>query len=131
MASTIAFQGELVFVYNADATIASAARDFAARLFASEKYSCNLCMVTYGPLTIRSPWKEFLDTLPNEKTFLHRDEFRKQYPAYSGTLLPAVFAARGGNLSPLLDAKDINGVKDWRGLKELLLAELAKNHGAS
>lgn len=121
---------ELIFVYNADSTLAAAAGDFVTRIFAPQNYSCDLCMVTYGPLTMRSPWKEFLDTVPNKKTFLHRDEFKKQYPRFAGEPLPAVFTARGGALQTLITAEEIHGVKDWRDLKALLLSSLL-HHAAA
>jgi len=120
----------LLFVYNADTGLAAAAGDFAARFLAPEKYSCNLCMVTYGPFAMKSPWKEFVETIPNETEFLHRDEFRKAYPAYADEPLPAVFArGRDGRFTSLVPARDINAVSDWQGLKEILLAALEK-HGA-
>lgn len=115
---------ELIFVYNADQSLVAAARDFVTRILAPENYSCNLCMVTYGPLTIRHPWSAFLDTLHHKKTFLHRDEFRKQYLAYAGTPLPAVFAASQSGLKVLLGADEINRVKHWEELKKLLLSKL-------
>lgn len=120
---------ELLFVYNADATLAAAASDFVTRIFAPQDYACNLCMVTYGPLTMRSPWKEFLDTLPNKKTFLHRDEFRKQYPERADEPLPAVFVVENDALKLLLGPEDINSVKDWQGLKTLLVSALERHAG--
>lgn len=115
---------ELVFVYNADATLAAAASDFATRLFAPEKYACNLCMVTYGPLTMKSPWKEFLETFPHKKTFLHRDEFKERYPARTDTPLPVIFAVSGENFDVVLNAEEINRAKNWQELKEALLVKL-------
>lgn len=115
---------ELLFVYNADATLTAAVKDFATRLFTPEKYACNLCMVTYGPFAMRSSWSAFLRTLPHEKTFLHRDEFKKLYPASAGTPLPAIFAVSGGTVEVLMSAGEIDDAQSWQELKDALLLKL-------
>ena len=114
----------LVFVYNADSTLASAAGNFLTRIFAPDNYSCNLCKVTYGPVKMKLPWEKFLDTLLNEKIFLHRDEFKEQYPKYNNMPLPVIFIKLSGNLEVLISAEEINNIKHWEELKTLLVSRL-------
>ena len=114
----------LVFVYNSDATLMAAVADFVTRFVAPDKYSCNLCMVTYGPVFKKQSWREFLDTLPNKKIFLHRDEFLKQYPEYRDIELPVILTDFGGKLETLVSVEEINKVQNTEGLKKLITKKL-------
>ena len=116
----------LVFVYNADATLKAAAEDFITRIVAPDTYACNLCMVTYGAVAMKSPWRTFLDTLPNEKTFLHRDQFHKKYPHHTTIALPVILTNSGTDLEVLVNAEEIESVTDMEGLKKILLEKLAQ-----
>jgi len=114
----------LVFVYNSDGTLKAAAVDFVMRFVAPDKYSCNLCMVTYGPVFEKKSWRAFLDTLPNKNIFLHRDEFLKQYPEYRNIKLPVILTDSGEKLETLVSAEEIQTVKDIEGLKKLITEKL-------
>ena len=65
-------------------------------------------------------WREFLDTLPFEKEFLHRDEFQKRYPKLRGTKLPTIFISQNNTLNPLVSADEINMQKNIDGLKNII-----------
>jgi len=52
---------ELLFVYNADSTAIAQFTDLFIKLFTPKKYSCNLCLVTYGMLRMKRAWKVFID----------------------------------------------------------------------
>ena len=114
----------LVFVYNADSMFKAAVADFVTRFVAPDKYSCNLCMVTYGPVFQKQSWREFLDTLPNKKIFLHRDEFLKQCLEYRDVKLPVILIGSGEKLETLVSAEEINIVEDLEGLKKLITEKL-------
>ena len=118
---------ELTFVYNADSTLKAAAGDFITRIVAPSKYPCNLCMVTYGALSMKSPWQKFLNTLPNEKIFLHRDEFHKKYPQYKDIVLPVILTGPSHDLKVFIDAEEIDGIKNTEELKKLLAERLESN----
>jgi len=120
---------QLVFVYNADSTLRAAAEDFITRIVAPDTYACNLCMITYGSVSMKTPWRAFLDSLPNEKIFLHRDEFHKKYPHYADSVLPAIFLSDSDSgLNILMSADEINGVADMEALKKLLTEKLKSIH---
>ncbi len=118
---------QIIFVYNSDATLKAAAEDFITRIVTPSKYACNLCMVTYGAVAMKSPWRDFLDSLPNEKTFLHRDEFHKKYPHHTDTALPVILTESEDGLNILVNAEEIEGVSDMEGLKKILLEKLENN----
>lgn len=114
----------LLFVYNADSTIFASLSDFMRKLIAPKTSGCSLCMITYGLMNMKDEWKEFINALPQQKTFLHRDEFVKKYPEQSKTSLPAIFIISNGSLNDLVTAQEINKEKDIAGLKELLLSKM-------
>jgi hypothetical protein len=109
---------ELLFVYNADSTPIAKFTDLLIKLFAPKKYSCNLCLVTYGMLHMKRAWKVFIDQLLYDVRFLHRDEFRDRY---SGDFeLPAAFMVENGVLVPFITAREMNEVGSVGELIELV-----------
>ena len=121
---TINKDDALLFVYNADSTFLASLSDFAHKVTAPKTYKCNLCMITYGLFKMKGEWKEFLDTLPQQKTFLHKDEFTTKYPEQAKIPLPAIFVVSNDAISELVSAKEINQEKDFEGLKNLLLSKM-------
>lgn len=111
---------KLIFVYNADSSFFSQISGAIKKVATPSKYECNLCMVTYGAVSMKDEWKKFLNTLSFEKLFFHRDEFHKQYPGLNNVKLPAIFLSQNNVLYPLASASDINIQKDIEGLKMLV-----------
>jgi hypothetical protein len=97
----------LLFVYNADNDIFSQIADFAHKIFSPQTYQCQLCALTFGNLAMKSQWKEFLKTVPFPKTFLHREEFLRQFPEGHKIALPAIFLIDEEQLSLFLTAEEI------------------------
>ena len=117
---------KLLFVYNADAGLFASLTDFAHKIVSPETYSCNLCKITYGNLTMKKEWKDFLDSLEYEKAFLHRDEFLKEYSQFKGAALPCVFVSDEGGMRQIVSADEINALGDVGGLKNLLGQKLER-----
>ena len=117
-------KGKLIFVYNADSSVFSQVSDAVKKIVTPSKYECNLCMVTYGAISMKDEWKEFLDALLFEKEFLHRDEFQKQYPELKSTKLPAIFISQNNTLSVLVSADEINIQKNIDGLKNIINSKI-------
>jgi len=111
---------KLIFVYNADSSVFSQVSDAVKKVVTPSKYECNLCMVTYGAISMKDEWREFLDTLPFEKEFLHRDEFQKRYPELDSIKLPAIFIFQNNILTSLVSADEINIQKNIIGLKNII-----------
>lgn len=105
----------LVFVYNADSGLFNTASDIAHKLFSPDTYARDLCALTHGYFSMRKRWGAFIESLPLDSEFLHRDQFRERYPEIDAAL-PAVFRHRDGKLVELLSARAIG---DCRSLEEL------------
>lgn len=103
---------ELILVYNADSTLFAAASDFVKKLTNPDEYECNLCKVTYGASTMKSPWKAYLDSLPCKVSFYHRDDFRRSFPDETSVSFPSILVrTTDGALHELVPASSINTAK--------------------
>ncbi|MEP3050741.1 MAG: hypothetical protein ABJP48_13340 [Erythrobacter sp.] len=91
----------LLIVYNADGGILNALVHAVHKTVFPATYPCSLCAVTYGTVSMRKIWKKFLDNLPMEKVFHHRDDFAAEYPGHSFPL-PAILIRTGENEPELL-----------------------------
>ncbi len=109
----------LLFVYNADSGLFNTLADIGHKLFSPQTYRCDLCMLTHGVLREREAWRDFIATLPVETRFLHRDEFRHEYPQMHCTL-PAVFVEREDEIQPCLNSRSLRDCQNLDDLKEMI-----------
>ena len=116
----------IIFVYNADSSVFAQVSDAVKKVATPDTYQCNLCRITYGAVSTKDEWKAFLDTLPFEKEFLHRDEFGKKYPELSEVKLPTIFISQNNVPSLLITADDVNMQKNIKDLKGLLMGRIRK-----
>jgi hypothetical protein len=115
---------QLLFVYNADSGLFNNMADAAHKIFSPDTYSCNLCKVTYGWFAERGAWRDFIGQLDLTCRFLHRDEFRTQYPELS-VALPAVLRLTDRLPAVCIDAERLNVCNDIDELIELVRARCA------
>ena len=108
---------QLVFVYNANAGFMNRMFDSLHKLMRPSTYQCSLCMITFNYSGMRDSWKVYLNNLPIEKKFIHRDEFIVQYPDKKNLCLPSVFLQEDNELTQIVTAKDLNQT-DLKGLME-------------
>ncbi|NCN83589.1 MAG: hypothetical protein GW808_14395 [Sphingomonadales bacterium] len=111
----------LVIVYNANAGWAAALMDAAHKLLRPETYECSLCMISYGAVSMRRPWRNYLDSLAMEKQFYHRQDFARAYPVdlfpmVDRLKLPAIFIEADGKLHGLLSSKQLHSLTDVEAL---------------
>lgn len=93
----------LVLVYNGDEGTMNAIMDSAHKLFSPGTYQCSLCAITYGMTSMRAEWKEYLEALPVETQFYHRQDFYENWPENKDEL-PAIFELQtDGSLKIVLD----------------------------
>lgn len=109
----------LIFVYNADTGLFNTLADIGHKIFSPQTYECDLCMLTHGYLSERGEWREFIEQLPVESRFLHRDEFRREFPQVDAPL-PAVFLQRNDRISLCVSARSLHDCKDLDELKNLI-----------
>ena len=117
---------QIIFVYNADAGLFSTLSDFTHKILSPGTYQCNLCKITYGNFAMKKEWREFLETLPQKKVFLHKNEFYKEYPQFQDTYFPTIFAYSREGIRPLISADEINQQENIGGLKKLIEAKINK-----
>ena len=110
----------LVFVYNADEGTMNAIMDSAHKLFSPSTYQCSLCAITYGMTSMRNEWKEYLDALPVETQFYHREDFHEKWPENSEAL-PAIFELQeDGSLKIVLESAELKQPDNVAGLIAIL-----------
>lgn len=114
---------QLIFVYNADAGFANGAFDMMHKIFAPKRYSCQLCLITYGTFGIKKEWESFINQLSLPSVFLHKDEWLVQY--HREDKLPAVFLEKGDDITTLIDAKTMEQ-QNLQTLQEKILSELER-----
>ena len=111
--------GALLFVYNAEEGLFAAIGDAIHKAVSPGTYSCSLCAISYGAVSMRPEWRAHLKSLPYETRFFHRPDFRRVYPGLADMALPAVLLDEGSGPRVLLDAAALNGLHD---VKELIAA---------
>ena len=121
-------QKKLIFVYNADSSIFAQVSDAFKKVVTPNKYECDLCMITYGAVSMKDEWKKFLSTISLEKEFLHKDEFKIKFPELGSTELPAVFIFEDNIPKIFLSARDINEQKNIDELIQLMKNRLQNTH---
>jgi hypothetical protein len=114
---------ELLFVYNADNSLFSQVTDYIHKVVSPATYQCNLCKLTHHNLGMKQEWKHFLQALPYELKFLHRNEFISNYPDHAHIALPAIYLMRR-DLKPVAYAEEINNIHKLSDLKILIQKRL-------
>lgn len=122
-------QQELIFVYNADSGRWSGYLDMAHKIFSPKTYPCKLCDITHNVFSAKPQWTAFVETIPVKTTFLHKDEWEKEYQGLEEKL-PAIFLREGKLIQPFLDANTLNSMKleDLMGYIERKLKPVDKEN---
>ena len=116
----------LLFVYNADSGFFNAIRDGIEKIADPESYKCRLCGLTFGVATMKGNWRRFLNGLPIESKFLHRDEYVKIYG--EDTSLPATFIEEDGELTLIISSAEYNELMTRKGLETLVKTRLREHY---
>ncbi len=114
----------LVFVYNADRGFFNMMADISHKVLSPSTYPCNLCGLTHGAFSMRKEWRDFLAKIKPPLTFLHRDEFRKEFKLEDD--LPAIYIKdlRTDNLRPFIDATTLKTLTGLEDLKHMISDKL-------
>jgi hypothetical protein len=114
----------LVFVYNADRGFFNMMADISHKVLYPNTYPCNLCALTHGSFSMRQVWRDFLAKIKPPLTFLHRDEFRKEFKLEDD--LPAIYIKdlRTDNLRPFIDAPTLKTLTGLEDLKHMISDKL-------
>ena len=110
---------KIVFVYNAESGLFNGLADAAHKAFSPETYECNLCALTYGSLTMKKDWKDFVAQAPVEIVFMHRNEFYEAYDR-DDKAFPAGYLVSDEGVHVLITTDEINNQKSLETLKQLV-----------
>ena len=114
----------LVFVYNADRGFFILMADISHKMLSPTTYPCNLCALTHGTFSIRKEWRDFLAKIKPPLTFLHKDEFRKEFKLEDD--LPAIYIQdlRTEELRPFIAAATLKTLTGLEDLKQMISEKL-------
>ena len=114
----------LVFVYNADRGFFNLMADISHKMLFPATYPCNLCALTHGSFSMRKEWRDFLAKIKPPLTFLHKDEFRKEFKLEDD--LPAIYIKdlRTEELRPFIDAPTLKTLTGLEDLKHMISDKL-------
>ena len=104
----------LVFVYNAQSGLLSALKDGLHKALSPETYPCSLCALTYGPVSMKRRWANFVAALPVPVSFRYRDTATQWLPPDAP--LPALLHVSGDSATQLLSAEAIDACGDLEAL---------------
>ena len=123
---------KLLIVYNADSGLINALMHAVHKQLFPETYPCSLCAITYGAVSMHGEWKRFLESLPMDVVFHHKDDFTEAYPEI-GTdgarevALPAILTSRQGEEPQvLIPAEELDAMKDTVELMARVEEQLAE-----
>lgn len=112
------YKKELILIYNADSDFFSRISDFAHKTLSPKTYSCSLCKLTYGSLTMHHKWSEFLKGMPMEISFEYKDTWKgKEEKEY-----PLILMREGINKKVMALPEEINKINTLDELMDLIRA---------
>jgi len=110
----------LLFIYNANSGKLNMLLDIGHKLLRPKTYECNLCKITYGTFFEREAWKRFKETTAIEFTFMHKDEFEREF---EGSYSYPIVLKLNGALEVFIDTVKLNNVDNLDDLIDLLKRE--------
>ncbi len=116
---------QLILVYNADSGLLNALIHAVHKAVRPETYECSLCAITYGAVSMRGDWRRFLESLPMEKVFHHRDDFAVAFPGHAFDLAAILLREQGREPEVLVSADDLDRVTCLEELIDLTIDRLA------
>lgn len=119
----------LILVYNEGSGLFDAIGGWTHKLLSPATYHCALCKSTFGLTGMLVPWKNYIELLPFPVTFLHRDAFRKQFPAMGTLPLPVILTEKSGRIEILLSADDLRDPDGLAALIGLMQERLTQTGG--
>lgn len=115
----------LLFGYNADSGFLNAIKDGIEKITDPKGYGCRLCGLTYRVATMKNSWRRFLNDLPIESKFLHRDEHRRIHG--DDTPLPATFIEEDEELILIISSVEYGELTTLKGLETLIKIRLREH----
>ena len=102
-------ESELIFIYNAKSGIVNEFLDFAHKIVSPSTYNCNLCALSYGNLTMKKKWSDYISSLPVRSTFTYKDKVSEY--GYNNIELPSIIFRNGSRSKVIISSEEINKLK--------------------
>lgn len=119
----------LLIVYNADSGMLNAVLHSIHKTVRPQTYPCSLCALTYGMVSMHGKWKGFLDSIPFDVTFHHKDDYAEAYPG-AQPALPAILTREDGKAPEILVRdKELDALDTLDKLIALVKARLVERLG--
>lgn len=117
----------ILIVYNADGGLLAMLSDAVHKVVSPETYPCSLCAITYGPVSMRKRWRQFLQSRAETVSFHHKDDWARDYPQ-SQAPLPAIFVSdNGGAPRQLVSAAELDACTGLEPLIDLVKERLSRS----
>ncbi|MDX1581553.1 MAG: hypothetical protein R3360_08015, partial [Alphaproteobacteria bacterium] len=121
---------KFLIVYNADGGLFNMVADGIHKVVSPDTYPCSLCAVSYGLVSMHTPWRKYLKSLSYEVVFHHKDDFAEAYPGHE-IALPAILVRKAGAMPEVLIGKDeLDALEDVNELIALTQQRLAERKDA-
>ncbi|MBD3213187.1 MAG: hypothetical protein GF311_11320 [Candidatus Lokiarchaeota archaeon] len=109
---------KFILVFNIkDDTLASI-KNYFHRSIRPSTYKCNLNALLTGPLGLKSDWKNFVEKLPFNVEYLHKDGF-KDTLEFNDVEFPSIFLSTNGELKLFITQEEINASNSIEELKTI------------
>ncbi len=114
----------LILVYNANGGLRAALGDMLHKIASPATYPCSLCALTYGAVSMRGEWRQFLDRTGLSALFLYRDEFHADLDDRDIALPAILLGGEAGPPAVLMTAAELDALPDLSALIALMEARL-------
>ena len=123
MVNNMSDDKKLVFIYNADSGLINGIKDYFHKKRNPETYQCNLCMQTFGGISMKKDWKSYIKNLDIPTEFLHKDEFEKNYKVKNAKY-PSAYLRNGSSMKIFISKDEMNKIKSLDEMKDLVSKKL-------
>lgn len=114
---------KIIIAYNNFGGICPQLADLCYRFFSPETYPNKVVKLTNNVVGLKKEWKNFLEALPFQKVFYHKDDVERKL-APETFALPAIFLADSLSAICLLTASEISRLKNLPELEAALQLKL-------
>lgn len=124
------YNAKIVIVYNAESGFLNAIIHGIHKVLRPETYPCSLCALTYGLVSMRTEWRQFLEGLPFETVFHHTDDFAIAYPDETHNFPVILLERKMSAPEVLVSASDLDELPALIGLTALVRERLVEKIGS-
>ncbi|MBJ47660.1 MAG: hypothetical protein CMG59_00560 [Candidatus Marinimicrobia bacterium] len=117
---------KIIFIYNASDNFLSVGFDFFHKIISPQTYQCSLCKITYGNVSMKDQWKEYIDGLNYDIEFLYMNNFSESHPDLKAVKAPSTFIYDGKEYYELINKEEFNAIPDLDSLIQLMNKRLIK-----